>query len=99
MTEKQGDHRREVERELTLAEIRRAGMGMHYALIVTGGFLLTSCVYAWIGHSVEGASILGATLLSLVVAFLQGTKSRRGGRPEEHVVREEGPTLPREPND
>jgi uncharacterized membrane protein len=80
MAEEQSQHRQSLERYVLKHDSIRAYVGQASALIIglsglgIGGFLVYS------GHDVAGATVAGSTLVSLVTAFLTGTKSKRDER-------------------
>ena len=80
MAEEQSEHRQSMERFYLKHDTIRAYLGQASALLIgltglgIGGFLINS------GHDVAGGLLAGSTLVSLVTAFLTGSKSKRDER-------------------
>lgn len=66
----EGQHRRELERELVAAENRRADRGQVFALVVMLVGLCISALLIHGGHDWAGAAVGGANLLSMGTIFI-----------------------------
>ncbi len=83
MAEKQSTHRQQLENTVLQVEAQRSSLGLTAAFVLSVLALSAStfCIYA--NHDIAGASIFGASLTSIVIAFLRGTSSRRSEREEK----------------
>ncbi len=80
MAEKQAAHRQDLESRALTGEQRRTTWGLVSAVFVTI-LSLGAATYAIVtGHDAAGASLFGGSLVSIVIAFVRGTKSRRDER-------------------
>ncbi len=80
MAEKQAAHRQELETTVLKAEARRSSLGLTAVFVLSVLALSASTFSIYTGHDLAGASIFGASLASIVIAFLSGTSSRRSER-------------------
>jgi len=80
MAEKQSVHRQQLETIALRAEVRRSFWGLVAAFVLSILALSASTFCIYTGHDIAGASIFGASLASIVIAFLRGTSSRRSER-------------------
>lgn len=77
MAEKQAVHRQALEKKVIDSDALQALVGTVFGLVI-GLFGLGSAVYCIIlGHDWAGVGIGGATLVSMVSAFIYGTSQRR----------------------
>jgi uncharacterized membrane protein len=79
---KQTDHRINIEKQVIQSDIRKSYLGLVFGFIlglvgIGGGIYATT-----LGHNVFGPLLSGGTLVSLVYAFIYGTKSRKEERSE-----------------
>ena len=80
MAEKQGEHRRSVERTRVLGDSRRAYLGLIAGFIISvlgigGGIYLIAT-----GHDWAGLALAGINLTGLAGVFVYGSKARRDER-------------------
>lgn len=80
MAEKQSAHRQQLETIALREEAKRSSLGLAAAFILSVLALSASTFCIYTGHDVAGSSIFGASLASIVIAFLRGTASRRSER-------------------
>jgi len=83
MAENQSLHRHKLEERVVKSDIRRAWAGLISALVVAILALGASTYLIMNGHDLAGSSLFGGSLVSIVVAFLKGTESRRKEREEK----------------
>jgi uncharacterized membrane protein len=86
LVESQSNHRHMMENKALSIESRNSLLG-----IIMGGFIgifglavAGMCIYA--GHDNAGMTLGGATLVSLVVPFIYGTRERRIEREQKYLV-------------
>jgi uncharacterized membrane protein len=77
MAENQQNHRIELEKHVIKSQQRQSSIGQLFAIIIgiVGLFAGTYAVLQ--GHDIAGAALGGATLVSLVTAFLKGRSSQK----------------------
>jgi uncharacterized membrane protein len=80
MAEKQSAHRQQLETIALREEAKRSSLGLAAAFILSVLALSASTFCIYTCHDVAGSSIFGASLASIVIAFLRGTASRRSER-------------------
>lgn len=83
MAEKQAEHRQNIEAIAVKASSERSILGVKYAYhIALAAFVLSGfCFY--FDHVVAGGAIFGSTLVSIVTAFIYGTRSNRQEREDK----------------
>ena len=81
--EEQARHRMALEREVIIADIRRANLGLWTGFIVAILFLLASIGLAMTGHETVAIALGTVDIIGLVTTFVIGTLSRRGERVEK----------------
>lgn len=92
MAERQSAHRQQLENTVLKAEARRSSLGLIAAFVLSILALSASTFCIYTGHDVAGASIFGASLASIVIAFLRGTASRRSERETKMKMQTQPPT-------
>ena len=69
-----------MEQKALKSESRRQGWGLTAGFVIAVLALAASTFCVYTGHDAAGASIFGASLASIVIAFIRGTASRRQER-------------------
>lgn len=78
--DEEGAHRRKNEERIIRDRILMARLGLLAAFLITILFLSAGFYLILHGHDIAGASICGAGLVSVVIAFLRHTSSPSHGR-------------------
>ena len=74
MAEKQSDHRREMERPLVTCQTGQSTRGQIFGLLIGLFGITAGSIVALLGHDWVGGGIAGATVVSLVYAFVTGQR-------------------------
>ena len=82
----EGAHRRSNEERLLKHLILMARLGLLTAFLITVLFLYTGFYLILNNHDVAGASICGAGLVSVVLAFLRHTSSQFTGKESKYGI-------------
>lgn len=80
MAEKQSAHRQNLETRVIEADIRRSFWGLLAGFTVTVLGFSASAFLIYNGRDWAGASIFGASLVTIVVAFISGASLRKKER-------------------
>ena len=78
--EAQTQHRIEMEKKVVSADITKSYMGLAFAFIIGLVGILGGIYLATLGFDIYGPLLSGGSLVSLVAAFIYGTKSRKQER-------------------
>jgi len=89
MAEKQSAHRQSLETKVIEADIRRSIGGLVAGFSVTVVGLSVSAFLIDNGHDWAGASIFGASLVTIVVAFISGATLRKKERESKMLAQQE----------
>ncbi len=77
MAEKQADHRREMESSIVTTQNSQSSRGQLFGLLIGIFGIVTGAIVTLMGHDVVGGGIAGATVISLVYAFITGQRAQR----------------------
>jgi uncharacterized membrane protein len=77
MAERQADHRRDMERLIVAGQLKQSSRGQIFGLSIGIFGIAVGAAVALQGHDVVGGAIAGATVVSLVYAFITGQRSQR----------------------
>jgi uncharacterized membrane protein len=81
MAEKQALHRQSLEAKVIInGDIKRSYWGLAAGFAVTVSALSASSWLIYSGHDVAGASLFGASLVTIVIAFISGASLRKKER-------------------
>ncbi len=80
MAEKQALHRQSLEAKVIDGDIKRSYCGLAAGFVVTVSALSASTWLIYNGHDVAGASLFGASLVTIVIAFISGASLRKKER-------------------
>jgi len=80
MAENQATHRQNLEERVIRADIKRSYWGLAAGFSVTVLALSASTWLIYSGHDAAGASLFGASLVAIVVAFIGGATLRKKER-------------------
>ncbi len=80
MAERQAAHRQSLESKVIEADIKRSYWGLAAGFTVTVSALFTSAFLIYNGHDLAGGSIFGASLVTIVIAFVSGASLRKKER-------------------
>ena len=83
MTEKQSDHRRELEKRSLEAPIQQGKRGQIMGFCIAILFLIASTVLAFNGYEIVASVIGGTTVVGLVTVFVTGKRLRKSPDPNE----------------
>ncbi|MBR1437466.1 MAG: DUF2335 domain-containing protein [Synergistaceae bacterium] len=83
MAEQQAKHRQNIEAVAVKTSSERSILGVKYAFYSAISAFVLSGVCFCLGQTAAGGAIFGGTLVSLVTAFIYGTKSSRQEREEK----------------
>jgi len=78
--EAQTEHRIELEKKVVSADIIKSYMGLIFGFLIGMVGILGGIYLATLGFDVYGPILSGGSFVTLVVAFIYGTKSRRQER-------------------
>lgn len=78
--EAQTHHRIDMEKKVVAADIIKSYMGLTFGFIIGLTGILGGIYLATLGFDVYGPLLSGGSLVSLVLAFIYGTKSRKQER-------------------
>ncbi|MBS0204493.1 MAG: DUF2335 domain-containing protein [Planctomycetes bacterium] len=76
MAEKQADHRRRLETQITSSDITNSRVGLVFGLVIGLGGIAAATVIAIYGHPQAGVGMGLLTLGSLVSVFVYGSRIR-----------------------
>ena len=85
MVEKQGDHRRGMEKKNIGGDLIKSYFGLVAGLIVALAMIGAGTYVIVKGHDWAGATMIGTVMVSLVSVFVYGTRSRRDERSEQQT--------------
>jgi len=91
MTEKQAAHRQSLEAKVIDGDIKRSYWGLAAGFAVTVLALSASTWLIYNGHDVAGASIFGASLVTIVIAFISGASLRKKERESKLLSQQQPP--------
>ena len=77
MAEKQADCRREMERSIVTSQNSQSARGQLFGLLIGIFGIVAGAIVTLMGHDVVGGGIAGATVVSLVYAFITGQRAQR----------------------
>ena len=80
MAENQAAHRQSLETRVIQADIKRSYWGLAAGFSVTVLALSASTWLIYSGHDLAGASLFGASLVAIVIAFISGASLRKKER-------------------
>lgn len=80
IAEKQAAHRQSLEAKVIDGDIKRSYWGLAAGFSVSVLALSASTFLIYNGHDVAGASIFGASLVTIVIAFISGASLRKKER-------------------
>lgn len=83
MAEQQAKHRQNIEAMAVKTSSERSLLGVKYAFYIAIAAFILSGVCFFLGQTTAGGAIFGGTIVSLVTAFIYGTKSGRQEREEK----------------
>lgn len=86
MAENQSAHRQRLEEKYIACEARNSLLGIIFALLLGITGLSASGVCIYVGQGWPGATLGGATLVSLVGTFIYGTRQRRIEREQKFQI-------------
>lgn len=76
-SEKQSDHRMELEKLAISTELRQSGRGQHYGLIIALAFFIGAVFLAYTGHDTTGLVLGTVDILGLVSIFVYGKNEQK----------------------
>ncbi len=77
MAEEQAKHRQGMERKMVEGAINQSGTGQKFALVIGITGIVAGTIVTLMGHDVVGGGIAGATVISLVYAFITGQRAQK----------------------
>jgi uncharacterized membrane protein len=80
MAENQASHRQDIEKKVIESDIKHAGRGLHYGLIIGLVSVIGGVICIMYGHEVGGSIVGGTGLTGLVGVFVYGSRQRRKER-------------------
>ena len=80
MAERSQEHRQYLERTVVQSDVRMAHLGLASAFVLAAAGIGGGIYAMTIGHVVEGAGVITATLVSLTTTFVYGTNTRHKER-------------------
>jgi uncharacterized membrane protein len=89
MAEKQATHRQSLETKVIEADVKRSYWGLVAGFTVTVLALSASTFLIYNGHDLAGASIFGASLVTIVIAFISGVSSRKKERERKFLSQQQ----------
>jgi uncharacterized membrane protein len=89
MAEKQALHRQSLEAKVIDGDIKRSYWGLAAGFVVTVSALSASTWLIYSGHDVAGASLFGASLVTIVIAFISGASLRKKERESKFVSQQQ----------
>jgi uncharacterized membrane protein len=84
--EKQGDHRREMERTVIQGELSRSNAGLAAGTLIGLAGMAVAAYALSLGHPATGATIIGTVLAGGVGTFIHGTRQRRKEREDKAKI-------------
>jgi len=89
IAEKQAAHRQSLEAKVIDGDIKRSYWGLAAGFSVTVLALSASTFLIYYGHDIAGASIFGASLVTIVIAFISGASLRKKERERKLLPRQQ----------
>ena len=83
MAKKQSQHRREMENVVIRGDNRRSLIGLIFGFVITLVSIGTGAFLIYTGHDIAGIIFAGTPIISIVTAFIYGTKERSKERMEK----------------
>lgn len=83
MAEKQAEHRQSVERKIVQSDVTNSRIGLVFGLLIGLGGLTAATIISLFGNPATGGVIGFATIASMVVSFVYGSRVRK----EEQALR------------
>lgn len=75
--EKQSDHRMELEKKVTDADILQSRMGLIFGAVIAMSFLWCSYHLVMSGHDVAGGTLGASSIGGIITTFVVGSKKRQ----------------------
>lgn len=94
MAEQQAQHRRELEKTVVEADVRRANWGLAAGFVVAMAGFGVSAVFALTGYQAAGAVIAGLEIPTLAGLFVYGQITRKQERVEKAKLMTGQPAVP-----
>jgi len=74
MAEQEGEHLRDVQMRALKATVRLQHIGQMCAFVLAAGAIIAACYLALAGHDLVATVLVGTTLATIVLAFLNRKK-------------------------